>query len=166
MTIELLSLDGENRELGVPVVIDGFEGVYRWHAKRTLREATWVRGAREAGEIVGVTMLERLNEEVGYVYYVAVLARRRGRKIGGTLLDDALVWLGRNGSRIVYAVVTEGNANSEALFRSRQFRRIERDEPGINEGGLGAEGLRSRMRIVHGEVLMGRRLEPPDTESP
>jgi ribosomal protein S18 acetylase RimI-like enzyme len=165
MPTELASLEGPDRELAVPVIIDSFTGIYRWHAKRTLREATWVRSMRSNGEIIGLTILERLTDEVGYVYYVAVHSRARGRRVGGALLDDALGWLFERGSRIVYAVVTEGNAPSEALFRSRGFRRIERKELAYDEGGLGAWGLRSRMRIVHGEVLMGRRLYAPPREA-
>ena len=81
------------------------------------------------------------------------------------LLDDALAWLQHHGARIAYAVVTEDNAPSERLFRSRGFRSIDRKELSYQEGGLGAWGLRSRMRIVYGEVLMGRRLGSP-TEDP
>ena len=163
--VEIISLADDERPLAVPVLIDSFTGIYRWHAKRTLREATWVRAAREGSEVVGVALLERLNEEVGYVYHFAVLSRFRGKKVGGALLDDALAWLQHHGARIAYAVVTEDNAPSERLFRSRGFRSIDRKELSYQEGGLGAWGLRSRMRIVYGEVLMGRRLGSP-TEDP
>jgi ribosomal protein S18 acetylase RimI-like enzyme len=162
----IVSLEGPNRERAVPVLIDAFTGIYRWHAKRTLREATWVRAWERPGEVLGVAMLERLTPEVGYVYYVAVRSDFRRRKIGAKLLDDALAWLALHGVRIVYAVVTEGNRPSESLFRSRGFRPIDRDEKGYAEGGLGAWGLRSRMRIVRGEFLMGRRLADPADGSP
>ncbi len=157
----IVSLEGPERDRAVPVLIDAFTGIYRWHAKRTLREATWVRAWERPGEVLGVAMLERLTPEVGYVYYVAVRSDFRRRKIGAKLLDDALAWLALHGARIVYAVVTEGNRASESLFRSRSFRVVDRDEKGYQEGGLGAWGLRSRMRIVRGEVLMGRRLPEP-----
>jgi ribosomal protein S18 acetylase RimI-like enzyme len=156
----LVDLVGPDRERAVPVVRDGFEGIYRWHAKRTLREIERVRGAEADGEIVGVSMVERLLPEVGYIYYVAVRTEWRRRRVATTLLDDALGWFGAVGSRLVYAAAEEDNVASLALFRSRGFRIVERDEPRYRDGGLGAWGLRSRMRVVHGEVLLGRRFRP------
>jgi ribosomal protein S18 acetylase RimI-like enzyme len=155
----LVDLDGPARERAVPVVRDGFEGIYRWHAKRTLREIERVRAAQAAsGEVVGVSMLERLVPEVGYVYYLAVLTSHRRHGIAARLLDDALAWFRAEGVRVVYAAAEEDNVASIGLFRSRGFRVVERDEAGYREGGLGAWGLRSRMRIVHGELLLGLRL--------
>ena len=159
---EITSLEPGERDGAIPIVIDAFSGVYRWHAKRTLREARWVRAARAEGRLVGVAMLEPLNATVGYVYYIAVRADCRRRGVARRLLDDALRWLRAHGSQIAYAVVTEGNAPSESLFRSRGFRPIEREEASYQDGGLGARGLRSRMRIVRGERLMGRRLSETD----
>ncbi|NNN17534.1 MAG: GNAT family N-acetyltransferase [Thermoplasmata archaeon] len=156
---ELVDLPVGAREAAVPVLIDSFVGVYRWHAKRTLRQVRWVRAARLGEEIVGVSMLEPLTPEVGYVYYLAVLAARRGERIGGLLLDDALERFHRSQIRVVYGAVEEKNAPSLGLFRSRGFRVVERRELGYAEGGLGAWGLRSRMRLVHGERLMGKRLD-------
>ena len=167
MTVEapptLVDLEGPERERAVPVVRDGFEGIYRWHAKRTLHEIALVRGAQIDGAIVGVSMLERLVPEVGYVYYIAVLTAWRRHGIAARLLEDALQGFTAAGARVVYAAAEEDNRASIALFRSRGFRLVERNEPGFREGGLGAWGLRSRMRVVHGEVLMGLRLatEPP-----
>jgi hypothetical protein len=40
---------------------------------------------------------------------------------------------------------------------------VARKELGWREGGLGAWGLRSRMRIISGETLYGRRLRPQPT---
>jgi ribosomal protein S18 acetylase RimI-like enzyme len=156
----LVDLVGPERERAVPVVRDGFEGIYRWHAKRTLREIERVRGAVDGAEVVGVAMLERLLPEVGYVYYVAVRSDRRRRGIAARLLDDALAWFSTGGTRIVYAAAEEENAASLALFRSRGFRIVEPGEPRYRDGGLGAWGLRSRMRVVWGEVLLGLRLRP------
>lgn len=67
---------------------------------------------------------------------------------------------------MVYAAAEEENAASIALFLSRGFRSVERRERGYLEGGLGAWGLRSRMWIVSGEVLLGRRLAPEPPASP
>jgi len=155
--VTIVDLPVESRELAIPVLLEGFVGVYRWHAKRTLREATTVRAAQVGGVLAGVAMLERLVPEVGYVYYVAVGAAFRRRGIGGRLLDDALERFRREGADVVYAAVDEENVASLALFRSRGFRRVERKERGYREGGLGAWGLRSRMWLVSGEVLLGIR---------
>ena len=149
----------EDRMTAVPVVQEGFEGVYRWHAKRTLRDAWRVRGARDDVGLVGVTMLERPAPEVGYIFYVAVGARWRGRGLGGRMIDDALEIFRRVGAGVAYAAAEEDNVASLALFRSRGFRRVERhEEPSYAEGGLGAWGIRHRLLVVRGEVLLGLRL--------
>ncbi len=157
-TLRLVDLPATERERAVPLLIDSFVGVYRWHAKRTLREVTLVRGAEHPSGLVGVAMLERLVPEVGYVYYIAVASALRRRGIAKALLDDAIDGFRRNGAQVIYAAVRSDNAGSIRLFESRGFRTIERKELGFREGGLGAWGLRSRMRLVYGERLYGRRL--------
>ncbi|MGA9840047.1 MAG: GNAT family N-acetyltransferase [Thermoplasmata archaeon] len=153
------------RDEAVPVVVDAFVGIYRWHAKRTLRDVSVVRAARVDGAIVGISMLERLTPSVAYVYYLAVRKDSRRRGLGALLLDDALDGFVRGGARVVYGAAEKKNTGSIALFVSRGFRTVERRELGYQQGGLGAWGLRSRMWLVSGEVLMGRRFapEPPGT---
>jgi ribosomal protein S18 acetylase RimI-like enzyme len=163
---ELVDLAGADRARAVPVIRDGFEGIYRWHAKRTLRDIARVRAAIAEDTVVGVSMLERLVPEVGYVYYIVVLSPWRRHGIAARLLDDALAWFAREGARVAYAAAEEDNRASIALFRSRGFRLVDRREVGFREGGLGAWGLRSRMRIVHGEVLLGLRLAPEPGPDP
>jgi ribosomal protein S18 acetylase RimI-like enzyme len=157
-TVELVDLVGEGRERAVPALKDGFVGIYRWHAKRTLRSATWVRAAVLHSEVVAVSVLERLDPEVGYVYYLSTALNHRREGLGGLLLDDALSLFRREHARVAYGAVEEDNEASIALFRSRGFRPVERKELGFREGGLGAWGLRSRMTLVGGEVLYGMRL--------
>ena len=82
--LRLTTLDGEAREVAVPVIKDGFVGIYRWHAKRTLRSVSVVRAAWLGEELVGVALLERLVPEVGYVYYVSVGAAHRLAPRGGS----------------------------------------------------------------------------------
>ena len=159
--VDVVDLQGPERERAVPALKDGFVGIYRWHAKRTLRTATWVRAALQNGEVVAVSVLERLDPEVGYVYYLSTVASRRREGLGGQLLDDALDLFRRNELAVAYGAVEEDNASSIALFRSRGFRPVERKELGFREGGLGAWGLRSRMTLVGGELLFGIRLGPP-----
>ena len=156
---ELIDLVGEERERAVPVLKDGFVGIYRWHAKRTLRTATWVRAAIMDGDVRAISILEQLEAEVGYVYYLSTAATHRRQGLGRLLLDDALSLFRRQGFRVAYAAAEEDNEPSIALFRSRGFRLVERRELGFREGGLGAWGLRSRMMLVGGEVLLGLRLD-------
>ncbi|HYB78776.1 MAG TPA: GNAT family N-acetyltransferase [Thermoplasmata archaeon] len=163
---KLVDLIGSERERAVPTLKDGFVGIYRWHAKRTLRSATWVRAVLLGNEVAAVSVLERLDPEVGYVYYLSTAVRHRRRGFGARLLDDALDLFRREGVRVVYGAAEEDNTPSIALFRSRGFRAVERKELGFREGGLGAWGLRSRMTLVGGEVLLGLRLASPATASP
>jgi ribosomal protein S18 acetylase RimI-like enzyme len=161
--VEVVDLVGEDRERAVPALKDGFEGIYRWHAKRTLRSATWVRAALLRGEVVAVSVLERLDPAVGYVYYLSTLRSHRREGLGALLLDDALALFRREGTLVAYGAAEEENVASIELFRSRGFRPVERKELGFREGGLGAWGLRSRMTLVGGEVLMGIRFSPTDS---
>jgi ribosomal protein S18 acetylase RimI-like enzyme len=165
-SVRLVDLSGEGRERAIPTLKEGFVGIYRWHAKRTLRTVSRVRAALRGEEVVGVAMLERLEPEVGYVYYLSVGVAHRKHGVGGQLLDDALAYFRAVGAEVVYGAVEEDNLASLALFRSRGFRTVERKELSYREGGLGAWGLRSRMWIVSGEVLLGLRLAPPHPLSP
>jgi ribosomal protein S18 acetylase RimI-like enzyme len=158
--LRITTLEGDAREAAIPVIKDGFTGIYRWHAKRTLREVSVVRGAWEADELVGIAMLEHLAPGVGYVYYVSVRLDRRRGGVGQALLDDALARFRTEQLEVAYAAVEEDNEPSLALFRSRGFRVVERKETSYRDGGLGAWGLRSKMWIVSGEILLGLRLRP------
>jgi ribosomal protein S18 acetylase RimI-like enzyme len=159
----VVDLVGDDRDRAIPILKESFEGIYRWHAKRTLREIGSVRAVELRDAIVGASMLDQLLPEVGYVYYVFVGENHRRQGIAGRLLDDALARFRSNGTRVVFAAAEEENLASRALFRSRGFRDVERNEPGWQEGGLGAWGLRTRMRLVSGEVLMGLRLDTAAT---
>ncbi len=154
----ILDLTGGEREAAVPILRASFVGYYRWHAKRTLREADTVRGAHQGAELRGVAMLDRIAPEVGYVFYLAVAADHRREGVGAALLDDALDRFRGDGAVVVYGVVEPDNRPSLGLFRSRGFREVERRETSYREGGLGAWGLRSKMRIVQDELLLGLRL--------
>jgi ribosomal protein S18 acetylase RimI-like enzyme len=152
------------RENAVPVIIDSFTGIYRWHAKRTLRSVSRVRGAWRSGELVGVSMLELLDPAVGYVYYLAVLRTHRRSGVARRLLDDALDLFRSAGARVVFAAAEEDNSASLRLFGERGFRPTAPKERSWREGGLGAWGFRSRMMVVSGELLLGLRLSPePDS---
>jgi len=157
----IVDLVGDARERAIPALKESFTGIYRWHAKRTLREIPTVRAIERDGEIVGAALLEMLAPEVGYVYYLFVASGSRRRGIGAALLDDALERFVRANAVVAYAACEEENDRSLALFRSRGFREVGRDERGFRDGGLGAWGFRRRMWLVSGEVLLGRRLDGP-----
>ena len=160
--VVLSDLSEADRPLAVPVILDAFTGIYRWHAKRTLREVPRVRAARIGSEVVGVAMLEPLAPEVGYLYYLIVRSDHRGRGIGRRLFDDALAIFRQEGRRVAYVATEPENAPMMALLTRAGFRTVARkEEPGYLDGGLGAWGLRSRMRVVPGEILLGRRLDRP-----
>ncbi len=162
----LIDLVGSARDRAIPILKESFEGIYRWHAKRTLHEIATVRAIDLDGTIVGASMLDQLLPEVGYVYYVFVGDHHRREGVGGRLLDDALSRFWSNSTRVVYAAAEEENVASRELFRSRGFRIVDRDERNWQEGGLGAWGLRTRMRLVSGEVLLGLRLDAPTAHPP
>lgn len=163
---EPTDLDGPDRELGLPVVLDAYTGIYRWHAKRTLRTVDLVRAIREDRRAVAISMLAFLAPEVGYVYYLLVLGSHRGRGLGGALFDDALRIFRTGGRRVAYIATGEENAPMMRLIARRGFRSVSRTERGYHEGGLGAWGIRSRMTVVPGETLFGRRLDAPDDSQP
>jgi predicted GNAT family acetyltransferase len=144
-TPRLLDLIGKARASAEPILKESFTGYYRWHAKRTLTE--------------------RLVPQVGYVYYVFVGTAHRRQGIGALLLDDALSRFRRDRVAVVYSVAESEHGPSYELLCSRGFRPVARKELGWAEGGLGAWGLRSRMRIIGGEVLLGRRLEEPEARA-
>jgi len=155
----IVDLVGSSRDRAIDALRQSFTGIYRWHAKRTLRDIESVRAIEDGADVVAVAMTELLAPEVAYVYYLFVATAHRNRGLAGRLLDDALDRFRRAGAVVAYAACEEENEASLRLFRARGFRLVARDEPGFREGGLGAWGFRSRMRIVPGEVLLGRRLD-------
>jgi ribosomal protein S18 acetylase RimI-like enzyme len=159
-SLVIRDLPPAERELAMPVVVDSFTGIYRWHAKRTLRTVSRVRGAWRGSDLVGVALLELLDPAVGYVYYLAVLRSQRRQGVARDLLDDALRLFQEQGARVVFAAAEEDNTASLRLFAERGFRTTEPKERSWRDGGLGAWGFRSRMMVVSGEVLLGLRLRP------
>ncbi|HTP54789.1 MAG TPA: GNAT family N-acetyltransferase [Thermoplasmata archaeon] len=157
----IVDLSGPDRDRAIDALKQSFTGIYRWHAKRTLRAIASVRAIEVGGAVVAVAMTERFDREVAYVYYLFVATAHRERGLASRLLDDALARFRQGGAVVAYAACEEENAPSLRLFGSRGFRRVDRGEPGFREGGLGAWGYRSRMRIVPGEVLLGLRLSDP-----
>ena len=144
----------------LPILDESFEGMYLWHARRTLQGIEVVRVATTAdGEDAGLLMLKMLDEEgAGYVYYVAVSPRFRRQGIGGKLLDDAISYFRERRTSDVYASVEEDNVESKALFGSRGFERVDGSEMAGRYGRIRSLLMYREMMVVPGEVLLSKRL--------
>lgn len=159
--VEIVEVPREKREGLLGVLEGSFEGMYLWHARRTLRNSEVVLAARTPdGADVGLIMLKSLSEGPGYVYYVAVAPGFRERGIGGRLLDEAIAHFARAEVEVVYASVEEENAESQALFASRGFERAQGSELAERYGRIRSFVMQREMMVVPGEFLMVKRLEP------
>jgi len=157
--VEIVEVSREARIRLAPILDESFEGLYLWHAKRTLQSIEVVRAARTVdGEDTGLIMLKRLGHEAGYVYYVAVQPRFRRMGIGARLLDDALSYFAKSGVVDVYASIEEENVGSRMLFESRGFERLQGSEMAERYGRIRSLLMYREMMVVPGEVLLGKRL--------
>jgi ribosomal protein S18 acetylase RimI-like enzyme len=146
--------EGERARL-LPILDESFEGLYLWHARRTLQSIETVRAARTSeGEDAGVLMMKMLGDGAGYVYYVAVARRWRRRGVAGRLLDDAVSYLTKRGAHDIFASVEEENEGSKALFDSRGFEKVDMSEMAGKYGRLRALLMYREMMVVPGEVLL------------
>jgi ribosomal protein S18 acetylase RimI-like enzyme len=160
--VEIVDVPKDGRARLFPILEESFEGMYLWHARRTIQGIELVRAARNAeGEDVGLAMLKVLAEGDGYVYYIAVPPRFRRQGIGGMLLDDALAEFTKRGVLEVYASVGEENVESKALFASRGFERLKGSEMSEKYGRIRSLLMYREMMVVPGEMLLGRRLDVP-----
>jgi ribosomal protein S18 acetylase RimI-like enzyme len=150
----------EERDNLVPILEEGFEGMYLWHAKKTLRDIELVRAANLNGEPAGLVMLKSLDKHLGYVYYIAVSTRMRGMGIGGKLLDNSLDYFFQKGMIEVYSSVEVDNEPSLKLFNSRGFRATSISELSRKYGMLKSNILRMKMLLVPGELLWVKELSP------
>lgn len=158
--LEVADVPKAERARLLPILEESFEGLYLWHARRTLQSIEVVRAARTAeGEDAGLIMLKVVAERAGYVYYVAVPPRFRRQGIGGRLLDDALSLFAQRGVRDIYASVEEDNLESNKLFGSRGFERVESSEMAERYGRIRSLLMYREMMVVPGEILLGRRLD-------
>jgi ribosomal protein S18 acetylase RimI-like enzyme len=139
-----------------PILEESFEGWYLRHSMKTLHEIGTVRAALVEGKPAGLTMLKRLGEGVGYVYYLAVAREQRRKGLGSRLLDDALSYFSGTGLKVVYASVE--NEESATLFSSRGFRKTNFGEVSKTFGVLKAFSMYRSMLAVPGEVLLLRDL--------
>ncbi|HVB95628.1 MAG TPA: GNAT family N-acetyltransferase, partial [Nitrososphaerales archaeon] len=156
--IEITDVPKAERTRLLPILEESFEGLYLWHARRTLQSIDVVRAARTAeGEDAGLIMLKRLAEGAGYVYYVAVPPSFRRQGIGGRLLDDAIACFAQMSVLDVYASVEEDNLESKTLFGSRGFERLKGSEMAERYGRIRSLLMYREMTVVPGEILLGKR---------
>jgi ribosomal protein S18 acetylase RimI-like enzyme len=165
--IEVADVPKSERAKLLPILEESFEGLYLWHARRTLQNIEVVRAARtDEGEDAGIIMLKVLAEGAGYVYYVAVPPRFRRQGVGGRLLDDAVSQFAQRGVNDVYASVEEDNVESRNLFGSRGFERVEGSEMAERYGRLRSLLMYREMMVVPGELLLGKRLNSAAKDAP
>jgi len=155
---EIVDVPAEQRQVLEVILEESFDGWYLRHSKGTLRDVEVVRAAMSGGRPVGLVMLKTLEQNVGYVYYIAVAKAHRRTGVAKLLLEDALRRFDAEGVREVYASVEEGNDPSERLFMSEGFTRTSFAEVAKNYGGLRTLNMYMVMRVVPGEVLLHKAL--------
>ena len=144
----------------LPLVDRSFSGLYRLHARRTLRSAPWVLASVEAGDAAGLIMLSLLEPGAGYVYYVAVDPPHRRKGLGLVLLDAGLEVLRDAGARETFSCVKLTNVPMVLLLRARGFREIGFRALTRARGLAGAVRLMTRMVAAPGETVFVRGREP------
>ena len=136
-----------------PIVDESFTGLYRWHARRTLRSVAYVRKATGNNALVGVTMSTMVGNGVGYIFYAAVIPPLRGRGIGGAILDDALQALRAKGAREIFACARTRNMPAVRLLLSRHFARTSFPALAFTKGFAEAVRLWVKMVAAPGEKV-------------
>jgi ribosomal protein S18 acetylase RimI-like enzyme len=137
------------------ILEESFEGWYLSAAKGTLQD---IRAAVSDGRPVGLVMLKTLEQDAGYVYYIAVAKAHRRTGVAKLLLEDALRRFVDSGLKEVYASVEEDNEPSEKLFASEGFIPTSFSEVSKNHGSLRTINMYRIMRVVPGEVLLRKAL--------
>jgi len=140
------------------ILEESFEGWYLRAAKGTLQDIEVVRVAMSDGRPAGLVMLKTLEENVGYVYYIAVARARRRSGMAKLLLEDSIRRFVAAGVKEVFASVEEDNEPSEKLFASEGFIPTSFGEVSKNHGSLRTINMYRIMRVVPGEVLLHRAL--------
>lgn len=156
----IMDVTPNEREELVEILKESFEGWYLRHATRTLFNTKVVRQAKVKGQRAGLVMLKDLGNKLGYVYYIAVPEKFRGKGIGGKLLDYSLSFFFDLGMHEVYASIEEDNTESNRLFSSRGFKRTTRGELAKKYGTLNSFVLLRKMVIVPGEMILFKELSP------
>jgi ribosomal protein S18 acetylase RimI-like enzyme len=141
-----------------PVLDESFTGLYRWHARRTLRSVAQVRKATRDGVLLGFTMSTMVRRDIGYIYYAAVTTSARAQGVGGALLDDALQRLRADGAQEFFACARKKNKPAVRLLQSRNFVRTTFHEVALAKGFADTVRLWVRMVVAPGESVYVRWL--------
>jgi ribosomal protein S18 acetylase RimI-like enzyme len=164
LKVEISDVPVTERDELVPILEESFEGWYLRHSKRTLADIGLVRQALVNDEKAGLVMLKDLGIKLGYVYYIAVAKKFRGKGIAGKLLDNSLAFFFDRGMQEVYASVEEDNVDSERLFYSRNFQKTSRSELARKYGTINSFVLLRKMLVVPGEKILVKELSAkPDS---
>lgn len=83
------------------------------------RHGGWV--IIDDGAVAGFAVVERRSTRVAEVLWMAVREDRRGRRLGGTLLDHVLEALGGDGVELVEAKTLDSSAGYEPYAATRAF---------------------------------------------
>jgi ribosomal protein S18 acetylase RimI-like enzyme len=164
--VKIVEARPESRRSLLPLLDQSFQGIYRWHARRTLRSAQWVRKAVREDLAVGLSMLRMVARRTGYIYYIAVIPSERGAGLGGVILDDALEFLAAAGAREAFASVERANIPSTRLFRSRSFFLMPFHTLARDRSVARAAVLWVRMMVAPGERVFRLGLRAPPAISP
>ena len=140
------------------ILEESFEGWYFRHARGKLQQLEVVRAAMASGTPVGLVMLKKLEERVGYIYYIAVAKAHRKMGIARLLLEDSLVRFREEGVEEVYASIETDNVPSEGLFSSEGFTQTSFAEVSKRFGTIRAINMYRMMVIVPGEALMWKKI--------
>lgn len=152
--VSIVEAPRESRQSLLPLLDRSFQGIYLWHARRTLRSVQWVRMAVRENAVIGLSLVGMVGQRTGYVYYVAVMPSERGSGVGGAILDDALRFLEVAGAFETLAAVQKTNVPSMRLFRSRGFVSTSFRALVKQKGIVAAAVLWARMVVAPGERVL------------
>ena len=157
--IGIADVPRERRQDLVQILDESFDGWYQRHSKRMLEELETVRAAESYGKAVGLIMLKMLEQNVGYVFYVAVARAHRQSGVGKLLLEDAIERFRGAGVVEVFASVEGDNVPSGRLFASEGFVRTSFGEVSRTRGPLRAINMYRLMVVVPGEILLHKLMK-------
>jgi len=103
-------------------IVEAREEVERYFAGRPLLECSWVRVDGDA-VVAALLVSHWVDRGRPIVSYVMTASDRKGKGLAADLLARTLAAVAAAGFAELWAVITEGNLPSEALFAGAGFRR-------------------------------------------
>jgi ribosomal protein S18 acetylase RimI-like enzyme len=112
------TVDDEGEDLGAAIAeAEGYFAGTHGRAMPGASVVAWRGEVPVAGCLVGWWAAR----DCPFIVFVAVRTDSKGAGVGRLVLGESVRRLGRAGHKEVRAVVTQGNAASQALFKSRGF---------------------------------------------